>query len=37
MQPDIPMLLNICLLNCFLALLMLVFNWRVNRNWFFWL
>ena len=26
------MLLYICLLNCFLALLMLAFNWRVNRN-----
>lgn len=26
------MLLNICLLNGFLALLMLAFNWRVNRN-----
>jgi hypothetical protein len=26
------MLLYISLLNCFLALLMLVFNWRKNRN-----
>ena len=26
------MVLNIILLNCFLALLMLVYNWRINRN-----